>query len=309
MSEVIDPQGIAVVGLAGRFPGAANVGQFWRNLCDGVESVSFFTDEELRASGIDTRRLPPNYVRARAILEAPELFDAGFFGIGPREAEILDPQQRIFLEVAWEAFEDAGCDPDKVPGLVGVFAGMANNTYFPSNLHGHDDLIAGVGPFATMIANEKDYLATRTSYKLNLKGPSLNINTACSTSLVAVCQACHSLLSYQCDIALSGGVAIRFPQKKGSLYQEGGMTSADGHCRAFDERATGMVSGEGVGVVVLRRLSDALADGDQILVRKRSPASRPMAQVRLSGTQSRSPALPARSGHTPMRGVTAPSGP
>jgi amino acid adenylation domain-containing protein len=264
MSQAVGPDAIAIVGLAGRFPGAANVGQFWRNLCAGVESVSFLTDAELEASGIDTRGLPPSYVKARAILEAADWFDARFFGFGPSEAEILDPQQRVFLEVAWEALEDAGCDPEQFAGSVGVFAGMSNNSYYLSNLHGHPDLLARAGTFAAMIANEKDYLATRTSYKLNLRGPSLNINTACSTSLVAVCQACHSLLSYQCDLALSGGVAIEFPQKKGSLYQEGGMTSADGHCRAFDQRATGMVPGEGVGVVVLRRLSEALADGDHV---------------------------------------------
>src|SRR6185295_1367683 len=168
MSQAVGPDAIAIVGLAGRFPGAANVEQFWRNLCAGVESVSFFTDEELEASGIDTRGLPPNYVKARAILAAPDWFDAGFFGIGPREAEILDPQQRVFLETAWEALEDAGCDPEQFAGSVGVFAGMTNNTYYRSNLHGHPDLLAGVGPLAAMIANEKDYLATRTSYKLNL---------------------------------------------------------------------------------------------------------------------------------------------
>jgi amino acid adenylation domain-containing protein len=256
--------GIAIVGLAGRFPGAANVAQFWRNLCDGIESVSVFTDDELEASGIDTRGLPSNYVKARAILDAADWFDAAFFGFNPREAEILDPQQRVFLESAWEALEDAGCDPERFNGSIGVFAGMANNSYYLSNLQGHPYLLASSDAAATMLANEKDYLATRTSYKLNLKGPSLNINTACSTSLVAVCQACQSLLSYQCDAALAGGVAIDFPQKKGTLYQESGITSADGHCRAFDERATGMVPGNGVGVVLLRRLSEALADGDHV---------------------------------------------
>ena len=264
MSRAVGADDIAIVGLAGCFPGAADVAQFWRNLCAGVESVSFFSDAELEASGIDTRTLGPNYVKARAILDDAEWFDARFFGFSPREAELLDPQQRVFLETAWEALENAGCDPEQVAGSVGVFAGMTSNTYYLSNLHGHPDLLARAGPVSALIANERDFLATRTSYKLDLRGPSLNINTACSSSLVAVSQACQSLLSYQCDVALAGGVAIEFPQKKGSFYREGGITSADGHCRAFDERATGLVPGEGAGVVVLRRLSEALADGDHV---------------------------------------------
>jgi len=264
MHDSIPEHAIAIVGLAGRWPGAPNIDRFWRNLSGAVESVSFFTDEELEASGIDTSTLPPNYVKARAILETPEWFDAPFFGYTPREAEVMDPQQRVFLEVAWEALEHAGYDTEQYRGTIGVFAGMANNTYFRSNLQSHPELVEMARAFATMIANEKDYLTTRTSYKLNLTGPSINVNTACSTSLVAVCQACQSLLTYQCDMALAGGVAIRFPQRRGSLYQEGGMTSADGHCRAFDASATGMVSGEGAGIVVLKRLADALAEGDTV---------------------------------------------
>ncbi len=264
MQDLIPEDAIAIVGMAGRWPGAPNIERFWRNLSGAVESVSFFTDEELEASGIDTSTLTPNYVKARAILEAPEWFDAAFFGYTPREAEVTDPQQRVFLEVAWEALEHAGYDPEQYRGAIGVFAGMANNTYFRFNLQSHPELVDMARAFATMISNEKDYLTTRTSYKLNLTGPSINVNTACSTSLVAICQACQSLLTYQCDMALAGGVAIRFPQKKGSLYQEGGMTSADGHCRAFDASATGMVSGEGAGIVVLKRLADALAEGDTV---------------------------------------------
>jgi amino acid adenylation domain-containing protein len=258
-------EGIAVIGCAGRFPEAPDVERFWQNLCNGVESVSFFSNEELAGSGIDVSRLPSNYVPARAILENPEYFDAAFFGYTPREAEIMDPQQRVFLETAWEALENAGYDPERYRGLIGVFAGMANNTYLHSNLHSHPDLLEKTGAFPVMIANEKDYLTTRVSYKLNLTGPSENINTACSTSLVAVCRACQSLLNCQCDIALAGGVTIKFPQKRGTLYHEGGMTSADGHCRAFDADATGMVPGEGSAIVVLKRLADAISDRDQIL--------------------------------------------
>ena len=217
------------------------------------------------ASGIDVTRLPPTYVPARAILENPDYFDAAFFGYTPREAGVMDPQQRVFLETAWESLENAGYDPDRYQGFIGVFAGMANNSYFLSNLHKHPDLLESTGAFPIMISNEKDYLTTRVSYKLNLTGPSENINTACSTSLVAVCRACHSLLSCQCDMALAGGVTIKFPQKRGTVYQEGGMTSADGHCRAFDAAATGMVPGEGVAIVVLKRLADAISDRDQIL--------------------------------------------
>ncbi|WP_051945446.1 aminotransferase class III-fold pyridoxal phosphate-dependent enzyme [Verrucomicrobium sp. BvORR106] len=256
--------GIAIVGMAGRFPDAPDLKAFWENLCASRESVKFFTDEELRSSGIEPAALPPNFVRARAILEDAALFDARFFGYTPREAEILDPQQRLFLETAWSAIEDAGYGEPSHAGLTGVFAGMANNTYVNHCLQTRPEIRETAGAFPVMISNEKDYLATRTAYKLDLKGPAININTACSTSLVAICQACQSLLTYQCDMALAGGVAVRFPQKNGSLYQEGGMTSADGHCRAFDAQATGMVSGEGVGVVVLKRYSEAMADGDTI---------------------------------------------
>src|SRR5882672_9274835 len=176
----------------------------------------------------------------------------------------MDPQHRLFLESAWEALEHAGYNPDTYDGLIGLFAGASMNTYLFSNLLAHRELTALVGGFQTMLASDKDYLPTRVSYKLNLRGPSLNVQTACSTSLVAVCLACQNLLNYQCDMALAGGVSITFPQRKGQLYQEGGIISPDGHCRAFDAQAAGTVSGDGVGIVVLKRLSDALADGDCI---------------------------------------------
>ncbi len=252
--------GIAIVGMAGRFPKARNIDEFWLNLCTGVEAISFFTDEELAAVPRDN----PNYVKARGVLEDADLFDAAFFGVNPREAAVMDPQHRVFLECAWEALENAGYDSEKFEGTIGVFAGMSMNTYLAANLHGHRELMASLNAHQIMLANDKDYLPTRVSYKLNLRGPSLNIQTACSTSLVAVCVACQHLLDFQCDMALAGAVAISFPQKQGHFYQEGGIGSPDGHCRPFDAQAAGTVAGAGVGIVVLRRLEDALADGDQI---------------------------------------------
>ncbi len=198
------------------------------------------------------------------MLDGAETFDAAFFGINPREAELTDPQHRVFLETAWEAFEDAGYDPLAYTGPVGVFAGMANNSYFPAVIAPRR---AGESPAAalqTMLGNEKDYLATRTSYKLNLRGPSLNIQTACSTSLVAAAQAYQALQGYQCDMAIAGGISITSPQKRGYLYHEGAIVSPDGHCRAFDAQAGGTVFSNGTGVVVLKRLADAVADHDHI---------------------------------------------
>lgn len=255
---------IAIVGMRGRFPGAPNLDVFWQNLRDGVESISFFSDEELLSSGLDPAVLSqPNYVRARAILADAEWLDAAFFGYTPREAEITDPQQRLLLECAWEVLEDAGYDAEKYAGSIGVFAGVGMNSYL-LRLASNPDLIAAMGEHQVLIGNDKDFLTTRISYKLNLTGPSITVQTACSTSLVAVCLACQSLLNYQCDMALAGGVSVHFPQKTGYFYHEGGIFSPDGHCRAFDAQAQGTVSGNGVGLVVLRRLEDALADGDQI---------------------------------------------
>ena len=261
-----DLEGIAIIGLAGRFPGAANVDAFWQNLIAGRESITTFTAAELAAAGGDPAELrhDPHYVPARGIIEEADCFDAAFFGVNPREAEVTDPQHRVFLETAWTALEHAGYDPANCPGSVGVFAGMTANTYHHQNLLGRRDLLDLVGPEVVLIGNERDYLATRVAYKLNLRGPAVNIATACSTSLVAVCEAVTALLNYQCDLALAGGVSITFPQKRGHLFQEGGIRSLDGHTRAYDAQARGMVMSDGVGVVVLKRLAGAVADRDQI---------------------------------------------
>ncbi|BDA68748.1 beta-ketoacyl synthase [Calothrix sp. PCC 7716] len=257
-------KGIAIIGMAGRFPGAKSVAQFWQNLCDGVESISYFNDEELLASGVDPASLrDPNYVKAGFVLENIEMFDASFFGFSPREAELLDPQQRVFLECAWEALENAGYNPKVDNNLTGLYAGGNLSTYLFYNLASHPDLLKSLNLPITL-GNDKDFIPTRVSYKLNLKGPSVNVGTACSTSLVAVHLACRGLLSYQCDIALAGGIAIQVPQVEGYFYQTGGMASADAHTRAFDAKATGGPFGRGAGIVVLKRLEDAVADGDFI---------------------------------------------
>ena len=259
------PGAIAIIGLAGRFPQARNLDEFWENLSEGHEVVTFFSDEELLAAGLDPELIKnPNYVPARAVVEDAEFFDAAFFGYSPREAQIIDPQQRVFLECAWEALEDAGYDPDRYHGSIGVYAGLSMNSYLLTNLLANPDALASSGAYQVMLGNDKDFLTTRVSYKLNLKGPSVNVQTACSTSLVAIHLACQSLLNYQCDIALGGGVSIGSPRKSGYIYQNGMIMSPDGHCRAFDHKAQGIVAGEGAGIVVLKRYSDAVNDGDTI---------------------------------------------
>ena len=262
-----DAEGVAIIGMSGRFPGAKNIDEFWRNLCDGVESITFFTDQELEALKVSPAQLnAPNFVRAAPLLSGIDLFDAHFFGYTPTEAEVIDPQQRFFLECAWEALEHAGYDSETYPGWVGVFGGLGLNSYMLNNLSWNDNIRAVVDTGNTLYlttANNGDYLTTRVSYKLNLKGPSVVVQTACSTSLVATHLACQSLLNYQCDMALAGGVAIPAVMK-GYHYHEGGILSPDGHCRTFDARARGTIFGSGVGIVVLKRLSDALAEGDTI---------------------------------------------
>lgn len=253
---------IAVIGMSGRFPGAANLDKFWRNLRDGIESIAFFSDEELGQAGVDSETLSnPSYVKAGGVLEGIELFDAAFFKFSPREAEVLDPQQRIFMECAWEGLEHAGYDPDRYSGLIGVYAGTSMSDYL-YQIYARPDIVSLIGSFQVGLGNDKDNLTTVVSYKLNLKGPSMAIQTACSTSLVAVSVACNSLLNYECDIALAGGVRVPLPQRAGYFYEEGGIMSPDGHCRAFDAAARGTIGGSGVGVVVLKRLAEALADGD-----------------------------------------------
>jgi acyl transferase domain-containing protein len=256
---------VAVVGMAGRFPGAKNVEEFWRNLVGGVESVSFFSDEELLGAGVEAELLgEANFVKAGAVLEDVEYFDASFFGLTPREAEMTDPQHRLFLEQAWAALETAGYTAEKYAGRIGVFAGESFNSYLFNNLAARRELVEAVGTLQTIIGNDRDHLTTQAAYRMNLKGPCVSVQTACSTSLVAVHLACQSLLNHECDMALAGGVSVGVPQVQGGVYQEGSIISPDGHCRAFDAAAAGTVKGSGVGVVVLKRLSDALADGDHI---------------------------------------------
>ncbi|MBN1866414.1 amino acid adenylation domain-containing protein [Candidatus Sumerlaeota bacterium] len=259
-----ETRGVAVIGMAGRFPAAENLEQLWRNLCNGVESVTVFSREELGPGIDESLRNDPDYVPARGILTDADKFDAAFFGIRPREAEVMDPQQRVFLEDCWAALEHAGYDPDRCDGLVGVYAGMGNNTYFRVNVSTRPDLIRVVGDFQAEVGTEKDHIAPRVSYLLNLTGPSLSVHTACSTSLVTVDNAFHDLMAYRCDMALAGGVDVTVPQKSGQLYQDGGVFTRDGHCRPFDADATGTMFGEGSGVVVLKRLDEALRDGDTV---------------------------------------------
>ncbi|TCV70029.1 acyl transferase domain-containing protein [Neorhizobium sp. R1-B] len=259
---------IAIVGMALRVPGARNVDEFWKNLRGGVESIRTYSPEELVAAGEDPGRIHhPNYVPRGAELPDMEMFDAEFFGLNPKEAAIMDPQHRQFLECAWEAMEDAGRTPTPHAhsGPVGIFAGCGMGSYFFFNVCSNRNLVDQVGMFLLRhTGNDKDFLATRASFTFDLRGPSVNVQTACSTSLVATHYACQSLISGECDMALAGGVTIEFPHRHGYLFQEGEILSPDGHCRAFDHRAAGTVFGSGVGVVVLRRLSDALRDGDVI---------------------------------------------
>ncbi|MFW6085617.1 MAG: beta-ketoacyl synthase N-terminal-like domain-containing protein [Myxococcota bacterium] len=265
---------IAIVGLSLRVPGAWGHEAFWRNLREGVGAIRSYTEEALLEAGEAPERLRrPNYVRAGAPLDAMESFDAGFFGFSPKEAAILDPQHRHFLEVSWEAFEDAAHVPERFAGRVGVFAGCGQGNYLYDNLCSHPELLGSVGMFLLRhTGNDKDFLTTRLSHLLDLTGPSINIQTACSTSLVAVHYACQSLLSHECDMALAGGVTILLPHRRGYLYEENEVLSPDGQCHAFDHRAAGTVFGSGCGVVVLRRLGDAVADRDHIRAVIRSTA-------------------------------------
>lgn len=257
--------GIAIVGVAGRFPGARTVKDFWRNLTEGVEAIHFASAEELTAAAIDPGLMAnPDYVPAAGIVHEPDYFDAAFFGFSAREAEIIDPQQRVFLECAWDALEDAGCDPASYPGAIGVFAGAGMNTYGVVNLLSNPVVIESVGGYQVMVGNDKDFLCSRVAYKLNLRGPAVGVQTACSTSLVAVQMAFESLRRRECDMALAGGVSIPIPQHPGYLYMPGMILSRDGHCRAFDAAASGTVPGGGAGIAVLKRLDDAIADQDHI---------------------------------------------
>jgi amino acid adenylation domain-containing protein len=267
---------IAIIAMTGRFPGANSVEEFWQNLTNGVESITFFDKNDLEPSEQILAASNESYVAARPLLNNPDMFDAEFFGVYPREAQQMDPQHRIFLECAWEVLERAGYDPNHIAQSVGVFAGCSMNTYFMRNVatqagdgqRSFVDEFTGnyqIGNYAAMMGNDKDFLPTRISYKLNLHGPSMSVQSACSTALVAVAQACQSLLTDGCDMALAGAVSVTFPLHRGYVAQEGGLASLDGHCRPFDVQASGTVFGHGAGILLLKRLEQAQADGDQVL--------------------------------------------
>lgn len=262
MSETTNSNAIAIIGMAGRFPQSPDIATFWRNLRDGVDCITHFTVEELLAAGVPSNVLRnPSYVRARGIIQDEDGFDNALFGMGPHEAECTDPQQRMWLECALTALEDAGCNPHTYKGLIGVFAGVGSPDYllrWPAP--GGDPLTS----YQLLIGNDKDFVATRTAYKLGLRGPCLSVQTACSSSLVAVALACQQLLSYQCDMAVAGGASLSVPTRVGYWYREGMILSPDGKCRAFDARAQGTVPADGVGAVVLKRLAEAISDGDDI---------------------------------------------
>src|SRR5688500_12644911 len=259
---------IAIIGMSGRFPRADNVEAFWGNLRDGVESVTFFTDDELLARGVSRKTLEdPHYIKAGAELPGVDLFDASFFGYTPREAAETDPQHRLFLEVAWQALEDAGYDASNCSVPVGVYAGCGVNTYLLLNLFSSgrfSDMQDISSLQGLMNGNNKDSMTTTVSYKLNLRGPGITVQTACSTSLAAVHVACRGLLNHEADMAIAGGVWVNLLHEGGYRYQNGAILSPDGHCRAFDAKAAGTVIGSGAGIVVLRRLADALRDGETI---------------------------------------------
>jgi len=255
---------IAIIGMSGRFPGAEDITSFWHNLSEGLETISTFTDEELRESGIDEELIAsPNYIPRRGIIGQAQDFDAHFFDFTPRDAEITDPQHRIFLETSWHAFEDAGYVPSTYPGKVGVFGGTGTAWHL-NKVQSHPSVSQFASGASVVTNNDKDYVTTRVSYKLNLKGPSVNVQTACSTALVAVVMGVNSLLSGESDLIVAGGVSVDTPERQGYRYMEGGMESADGRCYAFDSRANGTVFSRGVGVVLLKRLTDAVRDGDHI---------------------------------------------
>jgi acyl transferase domain-containing protein len=265
VSDSLHRFGIAIVGMSGRFPGADNLETFWQNLRDGVESITRFSDAELLAAGVSAATLrDPRYVKAWGVLDDADCFDAAFFGFTPREAEITDPQHRLFLECAWEALEASGYGARDFRETVAVYAGASLNTYLLHLLPADEDLLRSDAGLSLIIGNDKDYLTTRVSYKLGLTGPSIAVQTACSTSLVAVHLACQSLIAGECDMALAGGVTVRIPQTAGYWYREGHILSAAGSCRPFDAQADGTVWGSGVGVVVLKRLTDAIASRDHI---------------------------------------------
>ncbi len=263
-------EGIAIIGMAGRLPGAGDLAAFWRNLCDGVESIRRFTPDELQDAYPAAVRADPAFVAARPVLDGIDQFDPAFFGMTRRDAELTDPQHRVFLEIAWEALESAGYDPAKYPGRIGVFAGSSPNSYLLRNVLADRDAVLRytsdyqTGSYPTLLGAGADFLATRVAYKLDLRGPAITVSTACSTSLVAIAQGCAALRAGEAEMVLAGGASITLPQQRGYLHEPGGLASADGHVRPFDAAASGTVFGSGAGVVLLKRLSQAVADGDYI---------------------------------------------
>ena len=265
MNTTDDFGSIAIIGLSGRFPGAKNPESFWRNIAAGVESISPLSDGELLDAGVSPDLLKnPDYIKVASFLEDVDLFDPEFFGITPKEAELMNPQHRIFLECAWEALENAGYGNPNPDDRIGVFAGESLSNYSKFDLYSRSDPSTPARYLQSLVGNDRDYLVSYISYKLNLKGPSVGVQTACSTSLVAVCLACQCLLSYGADMALAGGITLRLPQKSGYLHEPGSIHSPDGHCRSFDARSRGTVFGSGAGIVVLKRLQDAIRDRDHI---------------------------------------------
>ena len=259
------PERLAIVGMACRLPGAGGPAELWRHVRDGVESISRFDEETLAASGVAAElRRDPAYVPARGVIDGVELFDAELFGLTPREAELMDPQHRLFLECCFAACEHAGYEPQAFAGRIGVYGGSGFSSYLVSNLLANREWLAAVGGLQARLFNDKDFLTTQVSYRLNLRGPSVAVQTACSTSLVALHLACQALLEGECEMALAGGATAAFPHRVGYLFQEGSIGSPDGHCRAFDARAAGAVEGNGAGAVLVRRFEDALAAGDTI---------------------------------------------
>jgi len=256
---------IAIIGMAGRFPGSKDLDAFWENLKNGVQALGRYSPEELRAAQVDESLLNnPNYVNVGAVLDGIEAFDAAFFGLSPAEAAVLDPQHRLFMETVWHALEDAGYTPDRFKGRIGLFGGASSSVYLQEHILPHRHLLPAVNDITIKLSNSAEFMANRTAYKLNLTGPAINITTACSTSLVAVHYACQSLRLKECEMALAGGVAVEMPQISGYLYQEGWLASPDGCCRPFDAAAKGTVISNGVGVVLLKRLTEAVRDGDTV---------------------------------------------
>ncbi|WP_040281912.1 type I polyketide synthase [Psychroserpens damuponensis] len=257
-------QDVAIIGMAGRFPGANTIQELWDVLRDGKETISFFTPEELDFSISESIKKDPLYIRARGVVPSVKTFDAAFFGINPKVAEAMDPQQRLFLEIAWEVLEQSGYLPTHFDGSIGVYAGTGMNMYYKNNILPNKNVIDRIGSFQASTINEKDYIATRTAYHLNLKGPAVAIHSACSTSLLAIAEAAEAIRNGRCDVALAGGSSITTPINSGHLYQEGSIMSPDGHCRPFDENAKGTVFSDGAGVLLLKNLDDAQRDGDVI---------------------------------------------